>query len=80
MAVFLPLDVHGLALEHAPARKSVKLHSIAVRFEPLCPEKGHAKNSTSKRFRETTKLSLVCFYFVSQVKLKDTLSENALDV
>lgn len=71
---FLPLAVHSLGTCPHPSpvatRASVKLQSIAIRFEPLRPEKGHAKNSTAKRFRETTnpeiKLSLFCFYFLSQ--------------
>lgn len=50
--------MHGLGTCPHPspvaARGSVKLQSIAIRFEPLRPEKGHAINSTAKRFRETT--------------------------
>lgn len=82
--IFLPLAVHSLGTCPHPspvaARASVKLQSIAIRFEPLRPEKGHAKNSTAKRFRETTnpeiKLSLFLLLFSFTVKDSRTLYQK----
>lgn len=64
---FLPLAVHSLGTCPHPspvaARASVKLQSIAIRFEPLRPEKGHPAFQRNNQPRNKTVIILLLFSF-----------------